>query len=168
MPVRNPARALGVVLLAAVPGAVIGYVVARLLRAAGTAVPTWYLILLSIAACCLVALGKSLLRELEVPLPTVAGRTPPGDPPPSVLTPLERSLSAAARDRRLFELGLQPALYQLARERLRLHHALDLDPDSVRHALGEELWHWLRSTRPDGPPPTPQQLETLISRIAQL
>lgn len=174
MPRGKPRRAAIAVLGVGLPGVVLGLLGSWLLRRAGLAVPAWYGVSLAVAAFSLTALAKGLLSGIETPTAPAHGRTPPPDPLPDVLAPLERRLGGAVRERRLYVAGLQPLLYALARERLRLHHSLDLDralerdPDEARHVLGDELWQWMRKLAPDGPPPTAQQLQNVITAIEAL
>lgn len=64
-------------------------------------------------------------------------------------------------------------LAELARDRMRLHHALDLDrvlldPGLARKMLGDDLWFWLTTTDEDGPPPRPAELQALVTAVGAL
>lgn len=156
------------------PGIAVGVGGSWLLRQASVGVAAGYCVALAIAGFSVLALAKGLLSRIEAPLPPAHGRKPPPEPANDVLAPLERRLAAAVRERRLYVAGLQPLLYEVARERLRLRHTLDLDrvmrhdPDLARRTLGDEPWTWLTTRDLDGRPPTPHQLRTVITAIEAL
>lgn len=162
------------VLLVVGPGAVIGLVVAAALHAAYASVATWYCVVLAILAVGLLRLAKVLVVDLEAPMRPVHGPALPTGTTPELLTPIERRLSAATRERRLFITGLQPTLRDLAGERVRLHQGIDLgnvivaNPDQARAALGDDLWQWLTTQDYHAMAPTAQQLQQLIAAIERL
>jgi hypothetical protein len=156
------------------PGTVIGLVVAVALHAAHATVASWYCVALAILAVALLRLAKVTVVDLEAPSRPVHGTSPPTATAPELLAPIERRLSAATRERRLFITGLQPTLRDLAGERVRLHHGIDLgaaiigNPDRARAALGDDLWLWLTTQDYDAMAPTAQQLQQLIAAIERL
>lgn len=168
---RQAALLLGLVVL---PGVVLGLAGATALHSADVEVSGVYLAGMCIVALALFRLGRYTLADLEAPAPLRHGSTPERLERPALLLPVERRLSAAARERRLFVVGLQPMLWDLARERVRLHNGLDLDvlrvhqPMVARDLIGDDVWQWLTTDDEDGPAPSPRTVQRLIWTVGHL
>jgi len=87
------------------------------------------------------------------------------------LRQLERRLQAANVDGAKFDWSLRPLLAQLAAERLRHRHAINIrrEPEAARAMLGEQLWQMI-STQSDEPSPalSKRQLTALVEAIEAL
>lgn len=168
---RQAALLLGLVVI---PGIVLGLAGATALRSADVEVSGGYLAGMGIVALALFRLGRYTLADLEAPARARHGSAPEPPERPALLLPIERRLSAAARERRLFRVGLQPMLWELARERVRLHNGLDLDvlrthqPTVARDLIGDQTWQWLTTTDADGPAPTPREVQQLVRAVGRL
>jgi hypothetical protein len=168
---RQAALLLGLVV---VPGVVLGLAGATALHSADVEVSSVYLAGMCIVALALFRLGRYTLADLESPAPVRHGSTPERPERPALLLPIERRLSAAARERRLFLAGLQPMLWDLARERVRLHNGLDLDvlrihqPTVARDLIGDDVWQWLTTADQEGPPPSPRTVQQLVWAVGHL
>lgn len=168
---RQAALLLGLVVI---PGIVLGLVGATALHSADVEVSGVYLTGMCIVALAVFRLGRYTLADLESTPPVRHGSTPEPRERPALLLPIERRLSAAARERRLFLVGLQPMLWDLARERVRLHDGLDLDvlrthqPTVARDLIGDDTWQWLTTSDPDGAAPTPREIQQLVRAVGRL
>jgi hypothetical protein len=169
--IRQSALVLGLVI---VPGVVLGLVGATALHTADVEVSAVYLVGMCIVALALFRLGRYTLADLEAPARVRHGSVPRPLERPALLLPIERRLSAATREGRLFVVGLQPMLWDLARERIRLHNGLDLDvlrahqPTVARDLIGDEVWQWLTTSDPDAPPPSPRTVAQLVRAVGRL
>lgn len=168
-------RAAAVTLAAViVPGIVVGIVGAAVLGVAQVHVPAGYLVGVAVVALGLLRLGRITLAELEPPPARSHGPRRNATERPAIFAPLERRLANATRQRRLYLAGLQPMLWDLARERVRLHNGVDLDrlrvtdPATARELLGADAWQWLTARGEDGPAPTPEQVTALVRTVARL
>ena len=157
--------ALGVALVI-VPGVGTGLIVGLALHAASVHASLWYCVAIAVLVLALFRISRVAIDDLEVPERIRRGSPPVADDQPEFLALLERRLSGAAREQRLFVTGLQPILRDVLAERLKLHH--DIDFDRARQLLGDELWHWMTTREHDGPAPTGQQLERMITAIESL
>lgn len=168
---RQAALLLGLIV---VPGIVLGIAGAAALHSADVEVSEVYLAGMCIVALALFRLGRYTLADLEAPVHVRHGSTHTPLERPALLLPIERRLSAASRERRLFLVGLQPMLWDLARERVHLHDGLDLDvlrahqPTVARDLIGDQTWQWLTTSDPDGPAPTPREVQQLVRAVGRL
>lgn len=166
-------RSVVTAVVAMLVGGGIGAVAAGVLRPAKVEVPIAWAAALGATLAILTLSLRSLTRTLDIPIPHRTPVQPIAQVADPLLTPWERRLGASSRDRRMYIAGLQPVLADLARERMRLHHALDLDlvlrdPIRARHILGDDLWFWLTTTDQDGPPPRPAELQALVTAVQAL
>lgn len=166
MPRSKRKRIALTVALVVIPGVVIGFVVGVVLHAATVHASIWYCVSIAVLTLALFRIGRVAIDDLEVPERLRHGESTQAGVQPEFLALLERRLSGAARERRLFVTGLQPILRELVAERLKLHHALDFD--NARHLLGDELWQWMTTREHEGPAPTEQQLVRMINAIESL
>ena len=77
-------------------------------------------------------------------------------------------LSYAVGAPRHYHAGVRPVLAELARDRVRRHHGIDLtdEPERARAVLGEDLWRAL--TEPLETAPTIQDLDRWLTRLEHL
>ena len=77
-------------------------------------------------------------------------------------------LSYAVVAPRHYDAGVRPVLAELARDRVRRHHGIDLadEPARARAVLGEDLWRAL--TEPLDAPPTTGDIERWLARLEGL
>lgn len=170
---RGERRIALLAVAAAALGAGVGALAQVLLSQARVDVALGYAVGLGAAAGVLIVVLRELGQAIDIPLPHRISHESVPAPPDPILAPWERRLGSAVRDRRVFVAAVQPTLKDVARERIRLHLALDLDrllldPGAARPVLGDELCHWLTTTDRDGPPPSPQQLQSMIAAVEAL
>jgi len=69
---------------------------------------------------------------------------------------------------RHYESGVRPVLTELARDRLRRHHGMDMtaEPERARELMGDDLWQGLTSTRAQ--PPTTTDLSRWLTALERL
>ncbi len=69
---------------------------------------------------------------------------------------------------RHYESGVRPVLAELARDRLRRHHGIDMtaEPDRAREVMGDDLWQSLTSAREQ--PPTTTDLSRWLTALERL
>ena len=78
-------------------------------------------------------------------------------------------LSYAVVATRHYESGVRPVLAEMARDRIRRHHGIDLseEPERARAVLGEDLWRALTEAPIDAPPTT-ADLDRWLTRLERL
>jgi hypothetical protein len=158
----------------AVPALVLGLVGARLLHPAGVAVSAAYLVGLCAVGFALLQLGRYLLRDLDSPASPHHGPQPAPSRRPDLIGMLERRVANATRERHAFEATLQPQLWQLAAERVRLRTGANLDelthrdPQRARQLAGDEVWQWLTTRDRRATPPTAEQIRRLVDEVRNL
>lgn len=97
-------------------------------------------------------------------------------PPPSArqvrLARLETSLTYAADSAEQFDRTVRPLLCELATDRLRRRHGIDIErsPAAARAIIGEELWQLFEvdQARPRGPGPEPARLAALVAAVERV
>jgi hypothetical protein len=69
---------------------------------------------------------------------------------------------------RHYDSGVRPVLTELARDRLRRHHGIDMtnEPERARAELGEDLWRAL--TAPMETAPTTKDLDRWLTQLERL
>lgn len=69
---------------------------------------------------------------------------------------------------RHYQSGVRPVLVELADDRLRRHHGIDMttEPDRARTVIGEDLWKALTTDRTQ--PPTTSDLDRWLTTLEQL
>lgn len=69
---------------------------------------------------------------------------------------------------RHYESGVRPVLTELARDRVRRHHGIDMteEPERARELMGDDLWLGLTSTREQ--PPTTTDLDRWLTALERL
>jgi hypothetical protein len=77
-------------------------------------------------------------------------------------------LSYAVVAPRHYESGVRPVLAELARDRIRRHHGVDLidEPEQARAVLGEDLWEALTAAMPEAP--TTADLDRWLTQLERL
>lgn len=155
-------------------GAAVGLLIGLVIELIGTlshAQPSPVLVIGTPVAClALLQLVRASVAEMPPSEPVTA---------PSASTPeyfvrlrqLERRLDRASRDPLNFEWTLQPMLAQLAAERLRYKHGINLhrEPDQAREVVGEQLWQ-IMTTPPNTPTQrvNPHRLRELVEAISRI
>ncbi|MEO7286410.1 MAG: hypothetical protein ABI140_05780 [Jatrophihabitantaceae bacterium] len=153
-------------------GLLCGLVVLGAAQALGSGgLPVALTLAVPVASCALAQLVRGTFHEM-VPVQQGYVYTPPvntaGIPR---LKQLERRLQRASTDLDKFDWSLRPTLTQLATERLRNKHGINVrtEPERARAMVGEPLW-LIMSTPQNGPrsAPTRAQLTALIEAIEAL
>lgn len=123
-----------------------------------------------VACLALLQLVRASVVEMPAPDPVMT----PGVSTPEYfvrLRQLERRLDRASRDPFQFEWTVQPMLAQLAAERLRHKHGINMnhEPIQAREVVGEQLWQ-IMTTSPSTPsqPGTPHRLRELVEAISRI
>ena len=97
--------------------------------------------------------------------------TSPADEQDVRLARLDASVRRAAESGDQYARVTRPAMRQLAAERLRTRHGIDVnaDPARARQRMGEDLWEMF-ATPPDhvGPAPGPERLRSLVAALESL
>lgn len=106
--------------------------------------------------------GRKIAREPVAPLPETMDRR---------FRRLARHtdrVTYAVVATRHYESGVRPVLAELARDRVRRHHGIDMtaEPERARELIGENLWQALTTTREQ--PPTTAELDRWLTTLEQL
>lgn len=106
--------------------------------------------------------GRKIAREPVAPLPETMDRR---------FRRLARHtdrVTYAVVATRHYESGVRPVLAELARDRVRRHHGIDMtaEPERARELIGESLWQALTTT--PAAPPTTADLDRWLKTLEEL